>query len=93
MQQPLLSSSHWATALNAALDKSVPETALALSGALSRCIEEAGGTEALATATGLDQVVIRAAASPSGLSDLLALRDLLQEMGFQLVIEPLATAI
>ncbi len=92
MQQPLLSSSHWATALNAALDKSVPETALALSGALSRCIEEAGGTEALATATGLDQVAIQAAVSPSGLSDLLALRELLQEMAFQLVFEPLASA-
>lgn len=92
MQQPLLSSSHWATALNAALGTSRPETALALSSALSRCIEEAGGTEALITATGLDQAGIRAAVSPSGLSDLLALRELLQEMGFQLVIEPLATA-
>lgn len=91
MQQPF-SSSRWATALNAALGTSAPETALALSGALSRCIEEAGGTEALTIATGLDQVAIQAAVSPSGLSDLLALRELLQELGFQMVVEPLATA-
>lgn len=63
-----------------------------MSGALSRCIEEAGGTEALATAKGLDPAVIQAAVSPSGISDLLALRELLQEMGFQLVFEPLASA-
>ena len=92
MQQPLLSSSYWATALNAALCTTAPETAPALSGALSRCIEEAGGTEALTRATGLDPAAIRAAASLSGLSDLLALRELLQEMGFQLVFEPLASA-
>jgi DNA-binding phage protein len=91
MQQPL-SSSLWATALNAALGTSAPATALALCGALSRCIEEAGGTEAFTTATGLDQVAIQAAVSPSGLSDLLALRELLQELGFQMVIKPLATA-
>jgi DNA-binding phage protein len=91
MQKPL-SSSHWATALNAALCTTAPETGPALSGALSRCIEEAGGTEALTTATGLDQVAIQAAISPSGLSNLLTLRELLQEMGFQLVFEPLASA-
>lgn len=91
MQQPL-SSSHWATALNAALRTTAPEAALALSGALSRCIEEAGGTEALTTATGLGPAAIQAAASPSGLADLLALRELLQEMAFQLVFEPLASA-
>lgn len=91
MQQPL-SSSHWVTALNAALHTSAPETALALSRALSCCIEEAGGVQVLATATGQDTAAVQAAASPSGLSDLLALRELLQELGFQLVIEPLATA-
>jgi len=91
MQHPP-SSSHRATTLNAALGTSAPEAALALSGALSRCIEEAGGTQVLATATGLDPAAIQTAVSPSGLSDLLALRNLLQEMGFQLVFEPLASA-